>query len=80
MAEADDSPVVRLYLASATQLLPVEARWDLLAALTSHGEDQRDHNLPAHVLVCGRAAWPMSIPTRGFGAGDVGRRPDPAVA
>jgi putative heme-binding domain-containing protein len=46
LAEHDESPVVRLYLASAAQRLPLEERWNLLAALLSHREDASDHNLP----------------------------------
>ncbi|MGC1275331.1 MAG: PVC-type heme-binding CxxCH protein [Planctomycetaceae bacterium] len=46
MAKADDSPVVRLYLASAAQRLPLAQRWDLLAGLLTHPEDATDHNLP----------------------------------
>jgi putative membrane-bound dehydrogenase-like protein len=46
MANSDPSPVVRLYLASAAQRLPVEQRWDILAGLVSHAEDATDHNLP----------------------------------
>ncbi|HEY6168464.1 MAG TPA: PVC-type heme-binding CxxCH protein, partial [Verrucomicrobiae bacterium] len=46
MARSDKSPVVRLYLASAAQRLPVEQRWDILAGLVSHAEDATDHNLP----------------------------------
>ncbi len=45
-AQGDASAVVRLYLASALQRLPVEQRWDLAAALMSRGEDAEDHNLP----------------------------------
>jgi putative membrane-bound dehydrogenase-like protein len=40
------SPVVRLYVASALQRLPVEQRWDILAGLVAHAEDATDHNLP----------------------------------
>ena len=40
------SPVVRLFVASALQRLPVEQRWDILAVLVSHAEDAADHNLP----------------------------------
>ena len=46
LALNDKSPVVRLYLASAAQQLPLEERWDLLQNLTSHAEDATDHNLP----------------------------------
>jgi putative membrane-bound dehydrogenase-like protein len=46
MAAEDPSPVVRLYLASALQRLPVERRWAIAAALAAHAEDAQDHNLP----------------------------------
>ncbi|GAB2797052.1 hypothetical protein GCM10027275_48040 [Rhabdobacter roseus] len=46
LAHTDPSPVVRLYLASALQRLPVAARWELASALMAHGEDAQDHNLP----------------------------------
>lgn len=46
MARSDDSPVVRLYLASALQRVPTETRWQIAAALTQHREDVADHNLP----------------------------------
>jgi putative membrane-bound dehydrogenase-like protein len=46
MARKDPSPVVRLYLASACQRLPLEKRWDILEGLVSHPEDALDHNLP----------------------------------
>ncbi len=46
MAKAEQSAFVRLKLASALQRLPLVSRWDLAAALLSHGEDAGDHNLP----------------------------------
>ncbi len=46
LAGLTESPVVRLYLASALQRLPVEQRWDLAAALLKHGQDGTDHNIP----------------------------------
>ena len=46
LAAADASPVVRLYLASALQRLPVEQRWEIAAGLLGHGEDSTDANLP----------------------------------
>ncbi len=49
--------MVRLYLASAMQRLPLEQRWDTLAALVSHGEDASDHNLP---LMYWYAAEPLA--------------------
>jgi hypothetical protein len=46
MAETDSSAVVRLYLASAIQRLPIENRWQVLENLAKHKEDADDHNLP----------------------------------
>ncbi len=46
LAAADPSPIVRLYLASALQRVPVEKRWNVLSALVAHAEDASDHNLP----------------------------------
>lgn len=45
-AGADSSAVVRLYLASALQRIPVKQRWDIATALLAHAEDAPDHNLP----------------------------------
>ncbi len=46
LARTDPSPVVRLYLASALQRLPLEARWNILEGLVAHADDAGDHNLP----------------------------------
>ena len=46
LARTDPSPVVRLYLASALQRLPLQDRWDIVEGLVGHGEDAADHNLP----------------------------------
>jgi putative heme-binding domain-containing protein len=56
MAHEDKSPVVRLYLASAMQRLVPELRWDVVQALSGHGEDAKDHNLP---LMIWYAAEPL---------------------
>ena len=57
LARTDPSPVVRLYLASALQRLPLDARWDVLAGLLGHAEDAADHNLP---LMYWYAAEPLA--------------------
>jgi len=57
LAQDDPSPVVRLYLASAAQRMALDSRWELLTALTSHGEDAQDHNLP---LMYWYAAEPLA--------------------
>lgn len=57
MAKEDPSPVVRLYIASALQKLPLTQRWQALAALASHVEDANDHNLP---LMYWYAAEPLA--------------------
>lgn len=46
LAATDPSPVVRLYLASAMQRLPLEQRWTTLARLMQHASDNEDHNIP----------------------------------
>lgn len=46
LAREDDSPVVRLYLASAVQRLPTAVKWDILPGLLAHKADAADHNLP----------------------------------
>ncbi len=45
-AKADPSPVVRRYIASGLQRVPVESRREILAGLLSHSEDAADVNLP----------------------------------
>lgn len=45
-ARSETSPVVRRYMASVLQRLPVDRRWDTLNALLQHAEDAPDHNLP----------------------------------
>jgi putative membrane-bound dehydrogenase-like protein len=46
MAENDTSPVVRLYLASAIQRMPLDQRWAVAENLVGHAEDAADHNIP----------------------------------
>ena len=46
MAEKDESPLVRLTLASTLQRLPVDLRPVLAKPLLAHAEDADDHNLP----------------------------------
>jgi len=46
MAEKDSSPIVRLYLASALQRMPLADRWSIAQNLVVHAEDNADHNLP----------------------------------
>jgi len=38
--------VVRLYLASALQRMPLDARWPIATELAQHADDNKDHNLP----------------------------------
>ena len=46
LAAADPSPIVRRYLASGLQRIPVQQRWELATHLVRHQEDAADHNLP----------------------------------
>ena len=57
MAASDPSPVVRRYLASACQRLPLDDRWSILERLAGRGEDAVDQNLP---LLIWYAAEPMA--------------------
>ncbi len=45
-AQGEQSPFVRLYLASSLSKMPPEERWDLAEQLCVHTEDAEDHNLP----------------------------------
>ena len=56
LARQDSSPLVRLYLASAMQRVPVNQRWDVLSALIARTEDAADHNVP---LMLWYAAEPL---------------------
>jgi putative membrane-bound dehydrogenase-like protein len=46
LASTDPSPIVRLYLASGSQRIPLDQRWPIIEALLAHEEDKNDHNLP----------------------------------
>lgn len=46
LAQTDDSPVVRKYLASVALRLPLKDRAGIVKALVAHAEDADDHNLP----------------------------------
>ncbi len=46
LAKADTSPVVRLFLASALQRLPLASRWELAETLLGRLEDANDVSLP----------------------------------
>lgn len=46
MAVSDDSALVRLYLASALQRLPIDSRIAIARGLVRHADDANDHNLP----------------------------------
>ena len=64
LARSDPSPLVRLRMASAAQRMDPSDRWELLDALASHQEDEKDRNLP---LMIWYAAEPSvaSDPVRG---------------
>jgi putative membrane-bound dehydrogenase-like protein len=56
MARTEPSPVVRLYLASALQRLPLAERRPIAEGLLSRGDDQGDANLP---LLCWYGVEPL---------------------
>jgi putative heme-binding domain-containing protein len=57
LARGDETPIVRLYIASAVQRLPLEQRWDILTGLLAQANDADDHNLP---LMYWYAAEPLA--------------------
>ncbi|HVX60875.1 MAG TPA: PVC-type heme-binding CxxCH protein, partial [Pirellulales bacterium] len=57
LAQRDESPVVRLYLASAADRLDLKQRLPIVAAVLMHPEDAADHNLP---LMYWYAAEPLA--------------------
>lgn len=57
LSRSDESPVVRLYIASALQRIAPEKRWDTLVGLASQAADNEDHNLP---LMYWYAAEPLA--------------------
>jgi putative membrane-bound dehydrogenase-like protein len=66
LATSDASPLVRLYLASALQRIPVAQRWPLLEALAARGEDAKDANLPLMIWFGAEPAI-AADPTRAAG-------------
>jgi putative membrane-bound dehydrogenase-like protein len=74
MAQGDPSQVVRLYLASALQRLPIAERWRIAEGLASHGEDRDDANLP---LVCWYGIEPATVvePARAVALAKASRLP-----
>ncbi len=46
LARSDPSPIVRLYIASGLQRLPVERRFEIARGLVTHAEDAQDPNIP----------------------------------
>lgn len=46
LAEKDTSSIVRLYIASACQRMPIVQRWEIVEALIAHADDADDQNLP----------------------------------
>jgi putative membrane-bound dehydrogenase-like protein len=71
LAREDESPVVRLYLASALQRLDAQDRWPIAEALLAHAEDADDHNLPRMIwlgvepLIAVDTAWALDRVARG---------------
>ena len=61
LAREDESPVVRLYLASAMQRLPVKDRWEVIEALSQHAEDANDHNIPLMVWYAAEPLVPQDF-------------------
>ena len=61
MARSDQSALVRLYLASALQRVPIEKRWDILTGLLSRQEDATDQNLPLMIWYAAEPIVPLDM-------------------
>ncbi len=62
LAREDRSALVRLSIASALQRTPVEARWDIVAALAAREEDADDQNQPLMVWYAAEPLVPLDMP------------------
>jgi putative membrane-bound dehydrogenase-like protein len=76
MARTDPSPVVRLYLASGAQRLPLAQRWAILEGLLGHADDAGDPNLP---LMYWYAAEPLAEADMGKALALAGRAKVPPL-
>ncbi|MBI3464325.1 MAG: VCBS repeat-containing protein [Planctomycetes bacterium] len=74
MAKDDPSPIVRLYLASALQRLPLAERWPIAESLVRHSADAGDHNQP---LMCWYGIEPLvsADPSRALALADASQIP-----
>jgi putative membrane-bound dehydrogenase-like protein len=61
MARQDPSGLVRLYLSSALQRVPIDKRWEVLAALLARDEDAADHNQPLMVWYAAEPVVPLNM-------------------
>jgi putative membrane-bound dehydrogenase-like protein len=66
------SPMVRLYLASALQRIPVDQRWPMAEALAGNGDYASDHN---HALLIWYGLEPLAARDRGRAVALLGRCP-----
>src|SRR6478672_1419422 len=70
MAREDQSPLVRLYLASGLQRVPLAKRWSVLEGLFAHAEDATDPNLPLMVWYAAEPVVELDMPRAMGLAGD----------
>ncbi|WP_168205031.1 PVC-type heme-binding CxxCH protein [Bythopirellula goksoeyrii] len=74
MAKAEESGLVRLFLASTMQRLPAELRWPMAEALVTHGEDSDDSTLPLMIWYGVEGAVPAN-PERAVRLAEISRIP-----
>ncbi|MAG55713.1 MAG: dehydrogenase [Planctomycetes bacterium] len=74
LARSDPSAVVRLYLASGLQRLPVASRWEIASGLAARSEDARDQNLPLMIWY-GVEPLVTANPARAMGLAAISRVP-----
>jgi hypothetical protein len=62
LARQDPSPLVRLYVASALQRVPVNQRWEAVEALLARSDDAGDQNLPLMVWYAAEPLAELDMP------------------
>ncbi len=77
LARSDASPVVRLYLASALQRLPIADRWRICEHLIGRAEDRNDQNLPL-MLWYGLEPCVLAAPEQAMRLAKIAKIPDVA--
>lgn len=66
LTKNDSSPIVRRYLASASQRMPGGFRWQMIGNLAQRAEDKADRNLPYLLWHSAATGWARNDSEAGF--------------